>query len=177
MQEIRNGKKSVLHLCLECASKKALPHGSLLDNLDLSELMKMFETEMDQDTAKKEQPVNDPFGPCPVCMWRAEDLYKTGLFGCPACYTHFKKLAVEKLLELSNSTIHAGRVPDYSSDLFPSEQNDEFLSLAKERAAGEELARRIEELEQDIEGSIRREEYELAAQLRDRLQLLLTKTR
>lgn len=177
MQEIRNGKKSVLHLCLECAGKKALPHGGLLDGLDLADIMKAFETELEKRSDAEEQAEKDPWGPCPVCMWKAADIMKTGLFGCPECYTHFKDLVAEKLLELNNAKIHTGRVPDYSGDLFHREEDDGIRSLAGKQADSDALAHRIAELKQDIEGSIRREEYELAAKLRDQLRQLLTETR
>lgn len=177
LQEIKNGKRSVLHLCLECAGKRALPQGELFDGLNIADLLKTFEAEINRKSVPEEETPEKQLPPCPVCMWRLEDLRKTGFFGCPECYTHFKDLAAERLLELNNATIHTGRIPACSGDLFYTEDTGEFGSLAKEQAGREALAREIEELQQDIDGSIRREEYELAAQLRDRLQLLLTKTR
>lgn len=173
MQEIKNGKRSVLHLCLECASKRALPHGEqLMEGLDLADLMKAFEIDMElmqkQDEA---QETEKNFAPCPACMWRLEDVRKTGLFGCPDCYSHFKDPVAERLLELNNTTVHTGRLPAYANDLFLVD----MASLAKERAEHDALQRRIESLKQDIDGSVRREEYELAAQLRDQLQDLLKK--
>lgn len=172
MQEIRNGKTTVLHLCMECAGKRGVTQNGLMEGFDLTDLLKAFELSISNAPEEKKTPPaeeEDLQDPCPICMWRAEDVRKTGLFGCPECYIHFKELAVERLLELNNATVHTGKVPDYSGDLF--NRNTERPAAAGE--SRKSIAARINALKQDMEESVRREEFELAAQLRDELNALL----
>lgn len=86
---------------------------------------------------------------CPKCNMRRSDFKKTGRLGCPACYDAFKEELMPLLKSMHRGTQHAGKTPHRAS------------------AAGE--AENVEALERQLQEAIAHEQYERAAQLRDRI--------
>ncbi|MDR1191772.1 MAG: UvrB/UvrC motif-containing protein [Verrucomicrobiales bacterium] len=84
---------------------------------------------------------------CPVCGFTEADLRKTGLFGCPQCYETFAALVDEAVRDTQRAAQHTGKIP-------------------RRQAA----CRRT--LERELAAAVSKENYELAAQLRDRLKNL-----
>ena len=177
IQEVVNGKKQSLHLCLPCAGKRSFDHAAL-DGMDLAELMNSLEQSISEmglipfkDLGKNAE--NDaeklPDLQCPSCRWTLAQFSKTGKLGCAACYDAFSEVLVNKLLEIHRSAIHTGKLPEI--DLAGN-----YLTPAERSPANTEnkhdLIAELAELERDMKQSILREEYELAAQIRDRINAL-----
>jgi protein arginine kinase activator len=86
------------------------------------------------------------------------DFAKTGRLGCPTCYEAFMGQLRPILRKTHGSTTHTGRRPGENHEL-----REERRELRRLRG---ELAR-----------AIRQEEYEAAADLRDRIKALQTTAR
>lgn len=171
IQEIVNGKKQSLHLCLACAGKRSFDHAAL-DGMDLAELMNSLEQSISEMGLVPFKDLNAGSSPeqeaipdlhCPACNWSLAQFRKTGSLGCAACYESFSDILNSKLLELHRSAVHTGKLPEFSGDyLSPKDV------LPVGNAANDNEAKLLE-LERDLKQSIQREEYELAAQIRDRI--------
>ena len=81
---------------------------------------------------------------CPACGYTLETLQKTGRLGCGVCYEKFSAPLQAALLESQRDLVHRGKRP------------------TRKRATREEL-------EQEMQHHIARENYEEAARVRDRI--------
>ncbi len=174
IQEVVNGKKQSLHLCLSCAGKRSFDHAAL-DGMDLAELMNSLEQSISEmglipfkDIGKNAENVPEdlPDLQCPACRWTLAQFSKTGRLGCSACYDAFNEVLKDKMLEIHRSAVHIGKLPEI--DLAGS-----YLTPAENVSSGKrDVEAELAELERDLKQSILREEYELAARIRDRIQVL-----
>jgi len=81
---------------------------------------------------------------CPACGYPLDTLSKTGRLGCAVCYEKFSAHLTTALQESQKALVHVGKRP------------------------GRKNARR-EELEAELQQLVRSEQYEEAAQVRDRI--------
>lgn len=151
--KVINGVKNELHICEQCAREK--------EGLDTSKGFAEFEVPfsfpnilaglMDFTgampyTAQKELK-------CPRCGYDYEDFKKTGTLGCSQCYEVFGDRLEPLIKRIHGNTRHAGKVP--------------------KRAGGTaRIKRDIERLQYELKKAIEAEEYEKAAELRDRIKEL-----
>lgn len=91
---------------------------------------------------------------CPVCGATAEEVIATGYAGCPECYRAFAPRLAPYIAKLHGHSAHRGRVPT--------------------EAMTDEEKRRIEasSLREEMEQAVKTENFERAAELRDRLKAL-----
>lgn len=181
IQELANGKKKTLHLCLSCAGKKTLAN-AIFDGLDLPDILSSLEQnlsgilppgfnplenpsalfEQDSDTEDPEPLV------CPECSWSEDQFHKTARLGCPQCYETFRKELEQRFFEIHRSATHTGKPllfePEHSG-----ETGGILDSAAKQAATENQRRSELETLERDLKESIRREEFELATELRDKI--------
>jgi len=143
-----NGEKTELHICETCAREKGemLPGaagGFSIHNL-LSGLL---------DFEPRNQTVKPPAVKCDTCGMTYTQFSKVGRFGCSDCYKHFSERLDPLLKRVHGNTVHVGKVP--------------------KRAGGHlKTKREIERLKKEMQGRIEREDFETAAQLRDRIREL-----
>lgn len=168
VQEIVNGEKHLMHFCQECAEKKASLH-PFIDNLDLGKIIQeMFEgSGSGENEGSVQNKKSDETIVCRNCGWTMEQLRKTGLFGCPECVRLFFPLLKDDLARMHHKLRHEGRVPPGVEPVRSSgkKKADTPDPSAEKRAS-------LAALKNDLEESVRREEYELAAELRDRIAAL-----
>ena len=81
---------------------------------------------------------------CPACGYPLDTLSKTGRLGCAVCYEEFSAHLTTALQESQKALVHMGKRP------------------------GRKNARR-EDLEAELQQLVRSEQYEEAAQVRDRI--------
>lgn len=176
IQEVVNGKKQSLHLCLACAGKRSFDHAAL-DGMDLAELMNSLEqsiSEMGLNPFKelgkesREGETTIPDLACPACHWTLAQALKTGCLGCAACYDVFTDFLSAKLLEQHRSAIHTGKLPERNQAGNYFTVRDVLL----DKNDKQDLSLQIIALERDLKQSILREEYELAARIRDQIHAL-----
>lgn len=139
-----------MHLCKECAKSKGF-HNPLDDvPFPLAE----FLTSMVQRGNAPSDPIARLV--CPECGMRFIDFSRIGRFGCGQCYTAFRAPLEDLFRKVHGATHHRGRSPESKQRALPSPVEEEV--------------RLKEELKQAIE----REDFELAAEIRDRLKSVST---
>lgn len=151
LTEVINEKVSKMHLCEECAKKKShnmQAHFGLTDLL--SGLMDFG------DSALKEESADAVGVACPVCGMEYADFQKTGRLGCGRCYSTYEDRLSVLLRKIHGSDRHVGKMP-YKGDSWIKDQ------------------KRLKHLKDELERSIRSENFERSAILRDEIKELESK--
>ncbi|MEM7263691.1 MAG: UvrB/UvrC motif-containing protein [Planctomycetota bacterium] len=145
LTEIVNNTKKEIHLCEACAQQKGVAIHSHVKNLSIPE----FFGQLADSPAEEENPSSAPR--CPNCRVTYQAFRNTGKLGCPECYDAFRS-EMEHLAEKihAGSTRHRGKVPT---------RLDRALRRQQE----------LEELRVELLSAVEQEEYEHAAELRDRI--------
>jgi protein arginine kinase activator len=149
LTEITDGVRTEMHICENCAAEQGVaPHNQLSINELLSNLLAA-------------QPSDDElFGPsaddtvCPNCGFDLSRLRKEGTLGCPYDYEILEE-ALLPLIERAHNgaTRHCGKVPTK----IPTETRN-LVELS--------------DLRRKLDAAVRNEDYELAAELRDKIRQL-----
>jgi len=143
--QIVNKKKVEMFLCEECASEKGQFNPGSLFNINdfLTGLIGYTDT--------------TPFVPsmqqdvvCKKCGMSFEEFKKMGKLGCSSCYSVFGEKLEPILKRLHGTTAHTGRVPGRVSKVIKASQE-------------------IKELKDLLNKAIQKEEYEKAAEIRDKI--------
>jgi protein arginine kinase activator len=143
--EVHDNQSTEVHLCLSCAQEKGLTiKVSSKKGWGAEMLAKLVD-----DVAKSE---DDRVGPvqCGECGMRYSAFKESGRLGCPDCYRTFEAKLRPLLRRIHGSPRHTGKHP----------------------AKDEETVRRIREmrkLEDELATAIEGEDFERAADLRDRI--------
>jgi protein arginine kinase activator len=145
--EMVDGALSTWNLCEKCAREKGVT-GSL--SSFSTPLVNVLMGLLGEPEARRSE---EPVPRCPRCGMTYEDFRRTGRLGCGGCYETFRDELTPLLRRIHGSTRHAGRVPSTHAD------------DAVERS---ELRR----LRGELSSAVRREEYERAAEIRDRIRRL-----
>ncbi len=136
------------HLCRRCAVQRGFaepPQSGLFSRL-MEELKGLEEMVTEKELSLK----------CPLCGTSFREIRDDNRAGCADCYRVFRPEIYRILEENSEETLHRGKVPGL---------------LAEVKAVLYDKPH----LEEELEEALRREEYERAAEIRDRLQLLKEK--
>jgi protein arginine kinase activator len=161
LTEIVQKYKKETHLCEECAKSKGVPYKSQFS-------VKEFVGGVGKKDA--EPPVVGLPGalpgasapvaaqsatlefaePCPSCGITFAEFRSSGRLGCPTDYDHFKRGLVPLLEKIHGAVQHTGRIP-------------------ARVGARIERQRLIGALQRDLSQAVEREEYERAAELRDKI--------
>ncbi len=143
--QVRGSQKTVLTLCRECAS--AMGFHNPLDQNPFP-LAKILGSIVDQSLA----PLDDDSenSSCQQCGMTFAEFSQQGRFGCGACYEVFRPRLEVILRKIHGNSIHRGKLPN-------SEDNGVISVQEQER------------LESEYQRAIESEEFERAADLRDRL--------
>jgi len=90
---------------------------------------------------------------------------KTGLLGCPKCYTTYHNQLMPIIKQMQSGRIHhVGRAPEN----FTAITNEQPPVITPEEKELSEL----DHLKQELQAAVKSEKYERAAELRDRIHLL-----
>jgi protein arginine kinase activator len=148
--KIVNGDKTELHICEACAREKGelipgTPSGFSIHNL----LSGLLDLEPSGGGAKSAATA----ARCDTCGMTYTQFSKIGRFGCSHCYKQFAERLDPLLKRVHGNTVHVGKVP--------------------KRAGGRvKTKREIERLKREMQNRIDREDFESAAQIRDRIREL-----
>ncbi len=155
LTQLINNKKVVLHLCRDCAERRGFH--SPFENMPFP--LAEFVTGM--VGIGKTAPAKRGKRPgkqkkCAFCGMSFEDFGKVGRLGCGKCYSIFRNDLTDLMRKIHGSCEHRGKVPVGTSDA--------MKPLREERILREELKRAIE-----------KEDFEKAAELRDKISELAGK--
>ncbi len=143
IRQIQKDLVHELHICEECAQEKGLIREEDSE-LPIANLLSGLLEGKDVTGAGDVKDV------CPKCGLKASEFRKQGKLGCPECFQAFEKDVRAIVSQMAARPRHTGKLP---------------RTLVVEHAAAVEGDGLREELREAVE----QEDYELAAQLRDRL--------
>jgi protein arginine kinase activator len=143
VRRISAGEEVELRLCLECAQARGLePDPDLAPHgVSPDPVSLLFKTlgQMEGVT-----------GTCPGCGMSYSDFRETGRLGCSRCYKAFLTELRPLIRRVHGEVRHVGKVPPRDGEL-------------------SDHSARLRRLNEDLERAIGEEEYERAADLRDRI--------
>lgn len=137
---IINGKKTESHLCEECAKKNQT---ILNSNFSMENL---FSAMLNNAFNKTYLPAKG----CSKCGMTYDTFRNTGKFGCSQCIDSFKPRLMPVIKSMQGYERHAGKIPKRAGGTYKIQMD-------------------LDRLKNDLKKAVEREEYELAAQLRDQI--------
>ena len=154
LTQIVNNEKMSLSLCKECAAARGFH--SPLENIPfpLAEILSGINSKMTGTLAKAKTSSLK----CAQCGLTFETFTQQGRFGCSECYTSFRESLQTIMRKIHGASLHRGRTPDI---------------VDTESGESQPLPVREEErLEKQLAKAIESEDFELAAEVRDKLKTL-----
>ncbi|MES2176493.1 MAG: UvrB/UvrC motif-containing protein [Gemmatimonadota bacterium] len=143
---IENNAVRQLHLCEQCAAERGVETSVATPKHPLGEFL--------QAVQQQSMPASADAGKCSFCGETMKDFRETGRMGCARCYTTFETSMRELLRRVHGGSRHTGR--PYRAP------KDELL----------ERAGVLGELREKLRRAIEQEQFEAAAELRDRIKVL-----
>ena len=143
---IENNAVRQLHLCEQCAAERGVETSVATPKHPLGEFL--------QAVQQQSMPASAEAGKCAFCGLTMKDFRDTGRMGCARCYTTFESSMRELLRRVHGGPRHIGRVY---------------------RAPKEEVLEKagvLGELRDKLRRAIEQEQFETAAELRDRIKVL-----
>ena len=145
LTEIVNSTVTELHLCRPCAARRGFQHGVHAGPLAFTHLLAQL---MDDTTPTDDD--NLAHAQCSGCGMFFSTFRETGNLGCAQCYTAFGSALKPLLRRLHGEPRHIGKAP---------KKDEPRLALR----------RQLLQLHQELERAVGREDYERAAELRDKV--------
>lgn len=146
IQQIIGKERVDLHLCEECAVERGISSSEDRIELSISNLVNgLVDVRRRKKTAAAQV--------CPRCGSSWDALAKRDKMGCPECYTAFHKEIRSFFRRALGKTQHRGRLPRRLSTY-----KTYLVDMVK--------------LKDGLDQALKREDYEKAARLRDRIQEL-----
>lgn len=145
LTQITGGKKTVLNLCAKCADKRGFQNPLKSMPFPLGDFLSSMVEKAYSDESEAVQDLM-----CPVCGTDFKKFAKTGRLGCGKCYETFRTQIDDLLRKIHGANRHIGKLPLGSPE--------KMEPLKEERRLQEELRRAVES-----------ENFEQAAEIRDRL--------
>jgi protein arginine kinase activator len=149
LTQVEHDSKVTLHLCEHCAQEKGVETGVSV----LKSPLGGFITAMGKGTANLLPTPADGLR-CPSCSATLKDFRETGRLGCAECYEAFNSHLRDLLRRLHGSSQHVG---------------ERYIPPGEEAA---DPRHRLLDLKEQLRRAVENENFELAADLRDRIRVL-----
>jgi len=148
LTQVVGNKQIVLNLCSQCAAKRGFDNPLKNVPFPLGDfLSSMVEKSPSGDSEALQKLV------CSGCGMTFSEFRNTGRFGCGKCYEAFHAQLDELLRKVHGANRHSGK--------FPSGSPERMQPLREER-----------KLQEELRSAIETEDFEKAAELRDRLKAM-----
>ncbi|HZN98151.1 MAG TPA: UvrB/UvrC motif-containing protein [Gemmatimonadales bacterium] len=151
LTQIVNEQVTTLHLCERCAAEKGVESPGSMPKTPLGTFLAAMGQELPEQTPTPRSSEN-----CPRCGGSLQDFRESGRLGCSDCYRTFEVPLRDLLRRLHGSTHHMG------------ERYADREATAPAPAPRGHAA----ELREQLRLAVETENFELAAELRDRLRVL-----
>jgi protein arginine kinase activator len=155
LTQIVNEQVTTLHLCERCAAEKGVESAATVEQ---NPFAKLVAASMGKPTADLTLTGAAPRGACPRCGATLQDFRQSGRLGCPHCWRAFEGPLRDLLRRLHGSTLHMG------------ERYTERIGAEAPTNGDSGVAQA--DLREQLRLAIETENFELAAELRDRLRVL-----
>lgn len=153
LTEIVNEQITKLNLCETCAKEKG---SDVEQHFGISDLLTaLSDVEAPSPSAGGGPAVKSR---CPHCGLTYDDFKKVGRLGCSECYVTFKASLAPLLKRIHGSNQHLGKVPN--------------PVMIKEQKVLSKIHDDLEMAKADLQKAIKKEEFEEAATLRDKIKFL-----
>ena len=149
LTQVEHDTKVTVHLCEPCAAEKGIETGGAV----LKSPLGGFITAMGK-SAGSLLPASVDGGQCPACGGTLKDFRETGRLGCAECYGAFDTHLRDLLRRLHGSSQHVG---------------ERYVVAG---VGDEDPRRRLLDLRSQLRAAVEHENFELAAELRDRIRVL-----
>lgn len=146
--QVTNNKKTEMYLCEQCAREKG--QSGIGPPINISDFLSGFMNFGNSETHTIQEPAKES---CEICGMTFEDFRKTGKMGCSNCYRIYGDRLKPIMKRLHGNTEHTGKVPARLSGV---------ANQTKE----------LDSLKASLAKAIQNEEYEKAAELRDKIREL-----
>ncbi|NOY75225.1 MAG: hypothetical protein GXP32_05465 [Kiritimatiellaeota bacterium] len=159
VQEVLNGTKNTLNICAECAAEHNIG-GDDLNGFNLAEILYNLSSQMlqNQSDDQESEDSNDTLDDAPEltcsCGWDTSKFREGGRLGCPECYNVFAPILASALHGMHKGSVHIGKRPSSATKIDDSSPRPALTILA---------------LQKELEESVKNENYERAAKLRDEI--------
>jgi protein arginine kinase activator len=150
LTQIVNEQVTTLHLCERCAAEKGVESTGSVAKSPLGTFLAAMGKGLPEPTTLAAPGDRNA---CARCGATLQDFRETGRLGCAECYRSFEGPLRDLLRRLHGSTVHVGE------------------RYAQRGATPEDPQRREAELREQLRLAIETENFELAAELRDRLRV------
>ena len=155
LTQIVNEQVTTLHLCERCAAEKGVESAATVEQ---NPFAKLVAASMGKPTPDLTLTGATPRGACPRCGGTLQDFRQSGRLGCAHCWRAFEGPLRDLLRRLHGSTVHMGeRYTEHTGAQAPTNGN----------SGGAQA-----DLREQLRLAIETENFELAAELRDRLRVL-----
>ena len=149
--EMFDGQQVQLHLCPECAAQKGVGFFNL-GGTSLPKLLGSFFGFGPIHVGQVQHPVVTSKS-CPNCQISLKVIGQQGRLGCSQCYKEFREQLEPTLRRIHGNTVHTGKIPQRG-------------------ASKVKLQREIDQLKSQLQSAVSNEQYEKAAELRDKIKNL-----
>lgn len=156
LTEIVNDQITKLNLCEACAKQKGSDVEQHFGIADL--LSALSDVGTPAPGPGGVVPPSPSKNKCAFCGLTYEDFKKIGRLGCSECYTAFKSSLVPLLKRIHGSNQHTGKSPSPLA--------------AKELKNTNKIHEELEATRQELQKAVKKEEFEEAAALRDKIKFL-----
>ena len=140
LTQIVEGKMQKVNLCDACSKDKGVTDPT---GFALADLLLGLGAAQEMERGGNTQK-------CPICGFGQSDFKKTGRLGCATCYATFAEGLAPLLKGMHKGETHIGKVPGR-------------LAMTMERES------RLKDLHRELRQAVTDENYESAAQIRDRI--------
>jgi protein arginine kinase activator len=148
LTEIQDNRMTELHLCQSCAEEKGLNSVPATPKFSIGELLANMVDGMSTTEEERVGPVQ-----CPSCGMHYSTFRETARLGCADCYQAFGAKLRPLLRRIHGSTRHVGKLPAHDGTVVTPQ-------------------RQVQRLHDELLRAVEREEFERAAEIRDRIKTL-----
>lgn len=145
--QVINNSRQEMYLCEKCAKEKESAGMGVFNINDFFSLLMGLGMDAQHSFP---QSIYRPPVRCTVCGMTYDDFQRAGKMGCAECYKLYAENLPPLLKKLHGAVQHTGKVPSKIASQLDCENE-------------------IEKLKRMLEEAIRNEEYEKAAQIRDKI--------
>jgi protein arginine kinase activator len=149
--QVRDGKVVSYNLCQECAGDAGMK-GAKFDSSQQPMFAPEAKKEVLSELAHEAGAVGD--GHCPFCNSTLDDIKNSGRLGCSQCYFTFENQVDVLLRRIQGSSFHVGK----------------RISRPEGKVYDNQML--VRELKKKLSESVKKEEYEKAAEIRDEIRKL-----
>jgi len=151
LTQIENNSVTSVHLCEQCAHEKGIETQATVAKFPITDFLASM-----GKGAMGHLPAGDVALVCNLCGASLQDFRDSGRLGCPQCYQSFRPQLKGLLRRIHGSSQHVG----------------ERYGTVKAGSEGIGNGPSLRDLREQLRQAIDAEQFELAAELRDRIRIL-----